>query len=584
VATAATSNGVLAGAFAGGAALIATLAVIYATPSDSFWIVDCGAKALLAERFVETGFGSLELDYPAVAFDPEGDAFPIGPPFAVEREGRFFSQYPPAYPALAAPFLAWLGAPGLRLPAALGAAACAFLFALWTAPVVGTRWAAAAGLALVLATPLFFYGVTVWEHSITVALPLAAVVVLSQRSAARLLLAGSLLGAACWLREELVFALPALAIACFLRDRSPRDVLCLGLGALPVLAALLAFNAVAYGDPLGVHVTTNLHALPPAGEIFRDLAAVLSGRGASLAEGVALATASVFTVALGLRVRQDDAAWTACVAGAALVGLLLWLRGTVAIAGADIPFVELVRFNGFALQMPLVCLAGIGAVRLARHEEFSRLRLGVVAGVGFLALTLPFRVTLSDFASGGHWGPRMLLPAVPALACLALTAVRPAVGESAAGVAPRRAAWAALVVAGLASSSLAVSLLTAQKREIGELQERIAAAPEPVVVTTHAAHGQLLASLWGEKPMLLATTPRALDRVIDGLQRHGAEEFLLVWRPAHGISPRSVSGARCEAAGRHTGRHVRRVFDVEFASCALAKADSSALEGTPIHR
>ena len=62
------------------------------------------------------------------------------------------SQYPPAFPALAAPFLALLGPAGLRVPAALGTAACAALFVLWTAPVLGWRRASFGGLALGVAT------------------------------------------------------------------------------------------------------------------------------------------------------------------------------------------------------------------------------------------------------------------------------------------------------------------------------------------------------------------------------------------------------------------------------------------------
>jgi hypothetical protein len=179
----------------------------------------------------------------------------------------------------------------------------------------------------------------------------------------------------------------------------------------------------------------------------------------------------------------------------------------------------------------------------------------------------------------------MLLPAAPALIALGLAAVRPPPGKaSAGGDRLRRAAWAALAIAGLASSALAVALLDAQKRETGELQARIAAAPQAVVVTTHPAHGQLLAGLWGQKPMLLATTPKALEAVVAGLQRHGAGEFLLVWRPARGLGPQSVPSARCETAGRHTGRHVRRVFDVEFLACVLPGADSSARESAPIQR
>ncbi len=46
----------------GALAFLACMAVVYATPRDSFWIVDCGNKALLATRLLETHFGSLNFD------------------------------------------------------------------------------------------------------------------------------------------------------------------------------------------------------------------------------------------------------------------------------------------------------------------------------------------------------------------------------------------------------------------------------------------------------------------------------------------------------------------------------------------
>ena len=106
----------------------------------------------------------------------------------LQRE--FVSFYPPAYSAISVPPLALLGKAGMRIPAAFGVAASAVLFAIWLAPAFGRRHSAFAGAVLAIATPLFFYGVTVWEHSLTVALSLAACVVLQNFSTQRLLGAG----------------------------------------------------------------------------------------------------------------------------------------------------------------------------------------------------------------------------------------------------------------------------------------------------------------------------------------------------------------------------------------------------------
>ena len=117
-----------------------------------------------------------------------------------------------------------------------------------------------------LATPLFFYGITVWEHSITVALCLAAVSVLSAPTGRRLALAGLGIGAACWFREELVLMVGTLACAVLLVWRRASVLPPLALGAALPLAGLAAFNQLVFGDPFGPHVAHNVHLeITPSG-------------------------------------------------------------------------------------------------------------------------------------------------------------------------------------------------------------------------------------------------------------------------------------------------------------------------------
>jgi hypothetical protein len=229
--------------------------------------------------------------------------------------------------------------------------------------------------------------------------------------------------------------------------------------------------------------------------------------------------------------------------------------------------------------MPLVCLAGIGAVRVFRDPTCAPLRLGIVTGLAFLAFFLPFRVTVSEFAIGGHWGPRMLLPAAPALVALALAAVRrPAGLRNRVGT----VVAALFLGAGLLSTALAVSLLDAQKREVAALQRLLASTPQEVMVTTHPALGQHLAELWGDRPLLLATDPAELAAVASRLAERGVAEFLLVWQPAPRFGPPRIVGARCTPAGRHTGVRVHRIFDVDLYTCTFPRAASRSSTRRPI--
>jgi hypothetical protein len=220
------------------------------------------------------------------------------------------------------------------------------------------------------------------------------------------------------------------------------------------------------------------------------------------------------------------------------------------------------------VRVPVICLAGIGAVMIWRHRAYAALRLGVSAGLLFLAAGIPLRVLFSDFMTGGHWGPRMLLPAMPALVALGIGALRSGLG---AARGPLRALTATaavlLVLACLASNGVATWLLDRQKREVQRLQAAILSARQEVVVTNYPALGQQLAAIWGIKPMLLVGSGN-IAPVLEAARDNGLEEFLFLHRPPLGRALGRIPGAHCTFAGRHLGRYAPVVFDVDLQACA----------------
>jgi len=556
-------------------ALLASLSVILGTPSETVFTVDCGSKALQAQRLLDTGYRAFDLHYTGRPLDRSGRWFPVPPPFAVPQSGRFYAQYPVGYAAVAAPFLAALGPAGLRIPAALGLAACAGLMAAWVGPLLGWRWSLVAGVGIAVATPLAFYGVTIWEHSLALALALLAQLLADRPDRRRLLRAGLLIGLACWLREELLLFGLALAAAVLATRRRPTLLLWLGLGALPPVAALLVFNSLGFGHPLGAHVAGNVGAAsPPApAEALRDLGAILAGYGAGPSESLGLLALVVSSWIAGAAAARAPRALVATVPALAALALLAWLTAALRFGGPANPVEVVARTNGFLLRMPLVALSGAGLAVVLRQEDLAPLRFGVLVGAGFLLLGLPARVLLTDFLPGFHWAPRMLLPALPALGLTGLVALREALRKASGwSLWATRAAALGLAVAGVAGSAQAVWLLNAVKREGVELQRFVLAAGPEVAVTDLPALGLQLPGTWKLRPLLLIRSPLELPRVAASLERAGVEAFAYLAR-AGGRAPAQAAEFRCARSGQHRGARIPAVFDVDRYSCRRPPAD-----------
>lgn len=544
------------------------LGFVHTTPSDAYWTGDCANKALVAERLLATGFRNPDFDHPARAVDPAWHAFPL-PDLSIPRGDGRVSVFPLVYPAVAAPFLALLGPAGLRWPAALGVGVCAALFAVWLAPVFG-RWVAlAAGAFLALGTPLFFYGVTVWEHSLTVALVLLAAVLLQRPGRTAAFVGGASLGLAGWLREELVLMGLVFALVEYLRTRDTRRTLALCAGGGVCGVVLATFNLAVYGSMLGPHAA----ALDPAlalrqtgmSELATRIASLVVGRTGGPAEAWGLFAIAVVAVAAGgiaeWRCRLRGPAFAAAVA----VGLGCWALAILRIAQGP-PLVGLVSYNGLLPQIPMVGLAGIGAVRVMRSDALAPLRPAILAGLVFALLAMALGLlTQSVFGMGLHVSPRKLLPALPTWVALALAAVWvPGTAAPKRGVA---LSAALLVVAGVASSAVAGYLLHHQKVEAAELQDAVSGRSEPFAVSGDAMLTQALTGIWHEEPLLYAPHEAVLREVVAAMRARGVRRFLVLASEATPIRDPQL-GVRCRRLQRYRGAVVG-YWDTDILSCAV---------------
>jgi len=552
------------------------LALIHTTAVDAYWTGDCANRALVARRLHDTGFRTLAFDYPAQSLDPTGRAFPL-PDLARPRGAERVSVFPVSYPALAAPLLGLGGDGALRWPAALGTGACALLFALWLTPVLGRRVAAAAGLAFGLATPLLFYGATVWEHSLALALVLGSIVALGSRDAKHVALAGVLGGLALWLREETALLLLAVILVEAGRARRlQRALLFAAAAAVPALG-LAAFNAAVYGTPLGPHIEEALHParllpIEATEDAITRVAALVVARGHGPGEAVGLLAAASAAFGIGAAAEwRQRGRWPAMIIATAIT-LGIWALGFGrSVRGPTL--LALVAHNGFVAQIPLVGLAGIGAVRAFRDPQWSKLRPGIASGLLFLALGTAFGLAMHRrFGMGLHIAPRKLLLALPALFALAVVAVH---GRF--GAVERRVATtcgALLLSAGLASSVFAGWLLHHQKTEGAALQRWIRDRPETILVSGDAMLTQLLTGIWYDKPMLYTADATTLRAVVGAMRTQGIARVLVLGATATGVRDASL-GLACRLVARFDGETLG-YWNTDILSCATNRGRRTA--------
>jgi hypothetical protein len=220
---------------------------------------------------------------------------------------------------------------------------------------------------------------------------------------------------------------------------------------------------------------------------------------------------------------------------------------------------QLTSYNGLMIQLPMFCLSIIGAAAVCRDSANAHLRLGAGAGLLFLAFEVASRGATRIF-TGGQWGPRELLPALPAIVAIAAAAVRgEALSEEAsAQVSGKksqrdrllRLGGMALVSAGLLSTVISIWLLGQQKKEAGRLQELIRSAPAEAILTTKPVMTPHLAAIWGDRPTLFIEDGSAHQEVIESLRAHSIKKYLFVASPGAPVLP------GCRRWARLRGRHV----------------------------
>ena len=513
------------GALAFTVAALALLAILATLPPTGFFSADSGPKYWQCVAFAEGEGWPRGFDYPARDFDPERRHIP---PFTAPIGDRLASIYPVLFPLLAAvPELA-AGDRALRLLPWLAALAAAWATGRLASGLRGepvTWWGSAAALA---ATPLAFYAIAFWEHSLAAAMVVVGLllVVEGERDGARMPwrwgALGLLVGLGTWVRSEVAFLAPVLVVAAVWQGgpARPRSVLALAGGCVAGLAGGAAVQAVTLGRWLPLHATYHVGSSLRANDF---LASRLSSLwqfaaphwSAGLAAAVWLVALAITLSRPGSRSRAGELAGVAAVAAAVVAATVVpavrWLSG---IAPTD----------AFPVSAPAATWIVLSALPLLlwgqpRAAVLDRRRWLVAAvAVGSVAAVFVARPVRSF-----EWGGRFFVPA--GLLLLALTASLP-VADGA-----RRRLRRAAVVAAVATAVLVQALGLVLLRHGATTHQTITAellafseAGEPIVTDSYML--PLLSGRgWWQRRFLYATGRPGVERLAASFAQQGVARW-----------------------------------------------------------
>jgi hypothetical protein len=510
---------------------------------DVPWTIDNGIK-WLASAHGEGGLRA-ELPYAGRGIDPEARFFPIGEPFVRVIDGKAVSQYPPTFALVSRPFVRMLGALGGFVLPLLGA-----LLAAWGAARLAAQWDEDAALWAFLFAgplgPLAWYGTQFWEHTLVASCVAWAAVSWPGRRGAPIVSA-LLLALGTWMREETVLFVPALMAGGFAARWRPSEsvdrarpisarsfalfvaVYCLAL------VPFLAWQRWSTGSALGFHFSGNLGG-SLSEVLFTGRAEVVRGllwsgpKSATGAAEMALTIVAALCVLGAARLSNARARSVGFLLASAFMGAVAANCARALITDRAMPM-TLIHTSGLLLFAPWVLAALAGS-------RASATSLMVAAAV---ALVLVLLVTPSITAFALHWGPRVLLSALPLLAAAAALGVT-RLRSGTAGIIPRLAStllvvaclalqvfggWIqARVTKGAAEQLQRTRSLLAQDESAATAEQ----APESArarapIVTSEWWYAGTYAPLLVERPVFRVTSRAELTDWIELYRRAGGHHF-----------------------------------------------------------
>jgi len=251
------------------ALIVLYLAIWIMLPKPSFWGLDNGFKFQGAVAFANTG--QLKVPYSGADFDPGGGFRPMPPPFGEFDGAAQIPVFPVLFMILSGVFYKIFGTAGPYLLPLLGGWLCIlsgwFMWIRFRPDYDGSAYL----IILALGSPLLFYSMTLWEHSIATALVTLSFAFLIQNQQLQedsnprvreVTVAGFLIALATAFRTEAIFWVAVPLFFWRSTERNYQDIGRYMIGLAAGLVGLMLLNHVMTGKIYPLHILSNIDQNP----------------------------------------------------------------------------------------------------------------------------------------------------------------------------------------------------------------------------------------------------------------------------------------------------------------------------------
>lgn len=514
-------------------------AIQFQLPHKTFWSNDAGEKLLQVRALVENG----PFD-PAIPYDPLGmessGRFRFAPFPRIHmtvQDGRLIPAVPFYFPLLSSVPYRVLGEAGLYVfPIVFSIVALALL------GMMTREYPLLVLVAAGLASPIFFYSLTFWEHTMAMCMVTSGffLVHLSWSSRSfwnpRLFAAGAIMVVGAWVRSEIYIVIIAALVGFAVTRRSrlhvPSFILGVGVGLVP----FLLLNQYVYGNLFGPQVTINVPAATKGGAplegLLRVNGDVIRYLFLTYVADIRLSLVCFFAAVVPVLYFGFVERWSRVQQRL----VLLWSFAIVlSIAFTFAHFFTLHQPMNATLDMlglwaslsilPFAFVQPRSKPRSAEDEFFFFLFIVTVTCLVGFALGLPS-------VGGLQWGPRYALALFPILVLLSVRGYAHLTRQMGTRVLKRsfQLSFLALVLLGICIQGFGIRLLAQKKEASAENNRRVESIAPGAIVTDVWWFAEESADLYERIPMYQHPNAVQAARLADVILDAGQQNVLLVSR------------------------------------------------------